>query len=74
MKTIELHIECYSGNNELAKLGIDTEETEWRKCLVIIDGGMIFYPASQGGTLGITANGDDFLFRESYNEIKSMLE
>ena len=74
MKTIELHIECYGDNDELSKLGIESDaKTEWRPCTVPVDAIMLIYPMRVKGTL-ITIGGEDYQFRENYAEVKELLQ
>ena len=72
-KVLELHLECRSGNNsELAELGIDSDDTEWRPCLVPFDAIMYVFPHAKEGT-SIVIGGEQYRFKESYGEIKAMI-
>ncbi len=72
-KVLELHIECHSSNSgELAELGIDSDDTEWRPCLINVNFIQCVYKYRDGGTL-IIIHGEDFRFKESYEEIKAMI-
>ena len=73
MKFIELHIECHSGENKLAELGLKSDApTEWRLCIIPLDAIMMIYPAREGGTM-IFIGAEDFLVSESYTEVKALI-
>ena len=73
MEYIELHIECYSGEDKLAELGIESNApTEWRPCIIPLDAIMMIYPAREGGTM-IVIGAEDFLVSESYDVVKTLI-